>query len=203
MKKVWKQLCALLANNSLCSGAWIWMCSGGGTGCMQGRAVRGAQTLLLVSPLLWVPGWSKNQKPGTARLWGLRWGPMSTHEQFGKGVKRPPSYKLCVISRLWTGRCIIVELLNHFPTLPDVLIYPPGSSSSVCSLLAMETPRMARPAQGSYNYLLTICLLTSSYNYDEFFLLKRWTIFPALWIYSLLPGRTKLAWFFYPVISIL
>lgn len=138
---------------------------------------------------------------------------MSALEQFGKGVKSLPSYKLCVISGLWTGRCIVVELLNQsplplsssgfsaccfcpsfllpFPTLPNVLIYPPGSSSSVCSLLAMETPRMAilaRPALGSYNYLLT-----SSYNYAESFLLKRKTTFPALSIYSLLPGRTKLA----------
>lgn len=47
-----------------------------------------------------------------------------------------------------------------------------SSSGSACSLLAMETLRtavLASPAQGSYNYLLTSYLLTTSYNYTESF----------------------------------
>lgn len=144
-----------------------------------------------------------------------------------------------VISRIWADRCMVVELqfggclfaflyqaitslltlssvglsAHHFsPFLSSCLSHnflKCSSSSSACSLLAMETLGMAvlaSPAQGSYNYLLTIYLLTTSYNYTEFlvffFFFKRKMFFPALWVYSLLLGRAKLTWFlcFYPVI---
>ena len=132
---------------------------------------------------------------------------MSAHKQFGRGVKRLSlSYKLYVISRIWAGRCMVVELqfgswlfavlyqaiaspltlssvglsACHFsPSLSSCLSHNflrCSSSSSACSFLAMQTLRMAvlaSPAQGSYNYLLTIYLLPTSYNYPELFFFQK------------------------------
>jgi len=47
----------------------------------------------------------------------------------------------------------------------------------------MEALRMAvlaNPAQDRYNYLLTIYLLTTSYNYFELFFFQAKMFFPAL-----------------------
>lgn len=96
------------------------------------------------------------------------------------------------------------SFLPSFTAFPEVLLYPPGSSSRACSLLAEKTLRtavLASSAQGSYNYSL-IYLLTTSYNYTELFLLKRKMLCPALLLYSLLLGRAQLASsrYFHPVI---